>query len=100
MFEWPLKLVAVEDAESGEQNYNLYNVVDDPTEQPDLATTNPEVMDRLIAEIEAMPEPEVNRLEPEYNNSPRYYPPEVSTYDARLVESKEPWAEAAIRDTD
>lgn len=100
VFEWPLKLVAVEDAESGEQSYNLYNVVDDPTEQQDLAATNPEVVARLIAEIEAMPEPDVSRLEPEFNNSPRYYPSDVPTYDARHIESKEPWAEAAIRDTD
>jgi len=100
VFEWPLKLVAVEDAQSGEQSYNLYNVLDDPTEQQDLAAISPEVVARLAAEIAAMPEPDVSRLEPEYNNSPRYYSPEISTYDARLLESKEPWAEAAIRDTD
>ena len=44
-----------------------------------------------------MPEPEVNRLEPEFNNSPRYYPANEPTYDARHLESKEPWAEAAVR---
>ena len=97
VFEWPLKLVAVTDADSGEQSYSLFNVVDDPSEQQDLAATNPEVVTRLIAEIDAMPEPDVNRLEPEFNNSPRYYPADEPTYDARHIESKEPWAEAAIR---
>jgi arylsulfatase A-like enzyme len=96
VYEWPWKLVAVESAESG-QSYSLFNVVDDPTEQRDLAAGNPEMLARLIAEIEAMPEPEINRLEPEFNNSPRYYPSDVPTYDARHLESKKPWAESAAR---
>jgi arylsulfatase A-like enzyme len=97
VYEWPWKLVAVENAESGEPSYSLFHVVDDPTEQRDLAAGNPEMLARLIAEIEAMPEPEFNLLERAYNNSPVYYPSDVPTYDARLLESKEPWAEAAAR---
>jgi len=99
VFEWPLKLVAIENAETGEQSYSLFNVVDDPSEQNDLAAINPEIAARLIAEIAAMPVPEVNRLEPVFNNSPRYYPADVPTYDARHIGIKEPWAEAVTNGT-
>ena len=97
VFDWPYKLVQIQNEETGEADAQLFNIVADPQEQNDLSAQFPEITSRLIAEINAMPEPEVNRLEPEFNNSPRYYPADVPTYDARHPESREPWAESAVK---
>ena len=97
VFEWPYKLVQIQNEETGEADSQLFNIVADPQEQNDLSAQFPETTSRLIAEINAMPEPEVNRLEPGFNNSPRYYPADVPTYDARRPESREPWAESAVK---
>ena len=94
VIEWPFKLVAADD-EAGETNYELFNVVEDPKEQNDLAELQPDLVKRLVAEIEAMPVPEFSRLEPEFNNSPRYYSPDKPDWEQRLQAVKEPWAEAA-----
>jgi arylsulfatase A-like enzyme len=96
-YEWPYKLVKIKNENTAETEIQLFNVVTDPQEKNDLAAQMPTLTNRLLAAIDAMPVPEVNRLEPEYNNSPRYYPKDKPTYDARHFESKTPWAEAAIR---
>jgi len=43
-----------------------------------------------------MPIPAINRLEPKFNNSPRYYPKDVPTWSLRHEDSKKAWAEAAV----
>ena len=97
-FDWPYKLVQTRDADSGVFDYELYQVLDDPTEQNNLTEEFPETAAGLIAVLGAMPEAEINRLEPVYNNSPRYYPSAI-TYDARLQPTQEPWAEAVTNGT-
>jgi arylsulfatase A-like enzyme len=98
VFDWPYKLVYIENPETGNFEPELFNLVEDPNEGNDLTAEFPEIVSRLIAEIEAMPEPEFSRLEPEYNNSPRYYTSEP-THDARLQATQEPWAEVVTNGT-
>lgn len=98
VFDWPWKLVQTLDGESKKKTNHLFNIVDDPYEKNNLAAQYPERTAQLAAKIAAMPEPEVSRLEPEFNNSPRYYPSDVPTYDLRHEATKTPWAEAAKRD--
>jgi len=96
VFDWPWKLVYIKANESGDESYQLYNVVDDPFEKTDRAAEYPEMTASLTAKMKSMPISDINRLEPEFNNSPRYYPRGVPTHDLRHEESREPWAEAAI----
>lgn len=93
VFDWPYKLTYILDEQSGDFVPGLYNIVDDPRENHDLSGRMPDLTARLIAEIEAMPEPEFSRLEPEFNNSPRYYPQGEPTWDLRHEAILEPWAE-------
>ena len=54
--EW--KLVKARNAD-GEAQYFLFEILKDPYEQRDLAEVHPEVLDRLVAELQAIP-----RVEP------------------------------------
>ncbi|MCL4127311.1 UNVERIFIED_CONTAM: hypothetical protein GTU68_059404 [Idotea baltica] len=98
VIKWPYKLVAITDEESNTTTHQLFNVVNDPTEQTDLSVELHDLTQSLVAQIDAMPEPEVNRLEPEFNNSPRYFDRNIPDHDQRHEAIKEPWAESAIRD--
>lgn len=97
-FEWPYKLVQVHDVESDTYSHELFRLDEDPAEQSDLVDELPEMAQQLIAVLEAMPEAEINRLEPAFNNSPRYYTSNP-THDARLQPTEEPWAEAVTNGT-
>lgn len=99
VFDWPYKLVYLEGQDGAEAEVDLFNIVEDPYEQSDLSAEMPEIASRLVAQIEAMPEPEVNRLEPAYNNSPRYYPQGEPTWDLRHEADWEAWAEAVTNGT-
>lgn len=99
VFDWPYKLAYVNGEDTEGFVPSLFNVLEDPTEQNDLSAQMPEITERLLAEIEAMPEPEISRLEPAFNNSPRYYPEGVPTWDLRLEADLEPWAEAVTNGT-
>jgi len=98
VIKWPFKLVYLTDPETKTSTHQLYNVVNDPTEQTDLSIELHDLTQNLLEQIETMPEPEVNRLEPAFNNSPRYFDPKMPDHDQRHTSFKEPWAEAAIRD--
>jgi len=98
VIEWPYKLVSVENEDAGTTSYELFNVVQDPSEQSDLKDQMPELTQRLIAQIEAMPEPEVNRLEPAFNNSPRYFNQDIPDHEQRHEATQEPWTEVVIKD--
>ncbi len=99
VFDWPYKLTYVRDTPDGEFVTQLFNIIEDPLEKADLSRSHPDMTRRLLAEIEAMPEPEFSRLEPEFNNSPRYYPQGQPTWDLRHEASLEPWAEAVSNGT-
>lgn len=99
VFNWPYKLAYVKGDDAEEFVPALFHIVDDPYEQNDLSAEMPDMASRLLAQIEAMPEPEISRLEPAFNNSPRYYPPNVPTWDLRHEADLEPWAEAVTNGT-
>lgn len=99
VFDWPYKLAYVKADGAEEFVPALFNVVDDPNEQNDLSAEMPEMAIRLLAQIEAMPEPEFSRLEPAFNNSPRYYPQGEPTWDLRHEADLEAWAEAVTNGT-
>lgn len=98
VFDWPWKLVQSKDDDDTTKIIELFDIVKDPNEQYDLSSQHPDITKSLLAHIEAMPTPDVNRLEREFNASPKYYPRGEPTHDLRHEATKEPWAEAAIQD--
>lgn len=97
VIKWPFKLVYLNDSETNTTTHQLFNVVKDPNEETDLSILLHDLTQSLLAQIESMPVPEVNRLEPEFNNSPRYFDRNTPDHDQRHEAFKQPWAEAAIR---
>lgn len=97
-FKWPYKLVR---NSSGQDNGDfLYNLVEDPYETTDLSEEMPELFAELSVRIDVLPEVESLR-NPPGGTRPilEFRLPDGSgwDYDLRLEETKEPWAEAAVR---
>jgi arylsulfatase A-like enzyme len=95
VYSWPFKLVRM--AGSGQSGDALYNVVDDPLEKTDIASTNPALVNRLGGVLDELP-----KIPSKGASSPT---PETLfrdkngafIHDLRLPETREPWAEAADR---
>ena len=94
VYAWPFKLVRLERQAAD----SLYNVLDDPFEERDIAASNPALLARLGAMLDALP------VVP---SSAATGPPPESLFrdadgafihDIRKPETREPWAEAAARD--
>ena len=96
VIDWPWKLVRLENGGVREEA-QLFNIVDDPNEQNDLATENLEKMSELLAVLTAMQDVESRRAAPTNRPGNFYVEGEGRDFEARLEESREPWAEAAIR---
>lgn len=98
VFDWPWKLVHLENITAGtKEPLQLYNVVDDPNEQNDLAAQNPEKLAELLAVLEAMPEVASKRALGPNSANEHYATGDNKDYEARLAETLPPWAEAAVR---
>ncbi|MDG2087617.1 MAG: arylsulfatase [Arenicellaceae bacterium] len=98
VFDWPWKLVHLENLAAGtKEDLQLYNVLDDPNEHNDLAAQNPEKLDELLAVLEAMPVV-ASKRDPGSNSASLFYATgDSKDYEARLAETLPPWAEAAVR---
>lgn len=100
VFDWPWKLVR----EGDDGEHQLYNVLEDPYEQKNLAQVQPEILADLGTVLAAMPDVPTRRTINEHASSA-----DVSTqktrksrgrnldYEAREQETRAPWAEAAAR---
>ena len=96
VIDWPWKLVRLDNGGAPEDP-RLFNIVDDPNEQNDLAAQYPEKISELLAAIEAIPLlPSKRALDG--NSATQFYTSgDNKDYEARLEETLPPWAEAAVR---
>mgnify|MGYP006412321349 FL=1 len=93
VFDWPWKLVR----EGEEAEYQLFNLLADPVEQEDLAVREPEILATLVTVLEAKPVV-ASKRDTANGSANSYYASGADTdYDARLQESRPPWAEQAVR---
>lgn len=92
-FDWPWKLVRME----ADGEHELYNVLEDPYEQENLAQAQPEILAGLEAVLAAKPDVPSKRDNSAGGSGSFYAGGEDIDYEARLQESRPPWAEAAIR---
>ena len=100
VFQWPWKLVR--EGESGE--HQLYNVLEDPYEKENLAQVKPEILTRLETVLAALPNVPTRRTVNEKASSANASIKKTHNkrgwnidYEARKQETREPWAEAAIK---
>ena len=96
VIDWPWKLVRLDDGEAPEDP-QLFNIVDDPNEQNDLAAEYPEKISELLAAIEAVPAAASKRALGGNSSREFYASGDNKDYQARLEETLPPWAEAAVR---
>lgn len=96
-FDWPWK--AVRASMANKAQVGLFNVVDDPNETNDLGKQNPEMLARLVAVLDAMPNPPSRAESPDAPKPERFFRNADNTwnYDVRVAETLPPWAEAAAR---
>lgn len=93
VFDWPWKLVRMD----ADGEHELYNVLEDPYEQENLAQVHPEILSGLEALLAAKPDVPSKR-DTANGSASLYYANGVDAdYDARLQETRPPWAEAAVR---
>lgn len=95
VFDWPWKLVRV----GADGAYQLYNVEQDPYEENDLANVEPMILESLIDVLEARPVVPSKRDMSNGGSGSFYASGEDTDYDARLQETRPPWAESAERGT-
>jgi len=93
VFDWPWKLLRDETPGRGDQ---LYNVKVDPTEQIDLANKHPELVQKLGAELDALPIRESRAAKGPKPESLFRDSSGDFDYDIRMPETRLPWAEAAL----
>ncbi|MEP1422577.1 MAG: arylsulfatase [Erythrobacter sp.] len=94
VFDWPWKLVRM----GADGEHQLYNVIDDPYEQEDLAREQPEILAKLAAVLEAMPDVPTRRaVNDAAKSGSRSARNTAIDYEARAEETRSPWAEAAVR---
>jgi arylsulfatase A-like enzyme len=96
VIDWPWKLVRLE-ANGVRQDTQLFNIVDDPNEQNDLAAQHPEIISELLVALNAVPVAASKRTLSGNGAGSFYTGGDNKDYEARLEESREPWAEAAVR---
>ena len=95
VYDWPWKLIRHEATANGSAKSELYNVLDDPVEQIDLANEQLERVASLGKYIDALPRGE--------SKAAKGPPPEVLfrdedgkfNYNVRRPETREPWADTA-----
>ena len=93
-FDWPWKLVRM--GEDGE--YELYDVVEDPYEEDNLAQQHPDILAGLQALLAAKPDVPSKRDTANGGAGSFYASGADVDYEARLSETRPPWAEAALNE--
>ena len=96
VIDWPWKLVRLDNGGAPEDP-QLFNIVDDPNEQNDLAAQYPEKINELLAAIDAVPVAASKRAQNGNSANTFFANGENKDYQARLEETLPPWAEAAVR---
>ena len=98
-YDWPWKLVQINAEPGSADNIELYNIVEDPTEQNNLLEQEPERVSALVDILQAVPLAESVRSSDRNGSvSTWYFREDNGLYDYNLSinEVREPWAEAAI----
>lgn len=100
VFDWPWKLVR----EGDDGEHQLYNVLEDPYEKENLAQVKPEILTRLETVLAALPNVPTRRTVDEKASSANGSIKKTHKsqgrnidYEAREKETREPWAEAALK---
>ncbi len=100
VFDWPWKLVR----EGDDGEHQLYNVLEDPYEQKNMAQAQPKILADLETVLAALPDVPTRRTVNEHASSsrtnsdkPRKPRGVKLDYEAREQETRAPWAEAAVR---
>lgn len=100
VYDWPWKLVR----EGDDGEHQLYNVLEDPYEKENLAQVKPEILTRLETVLAALPNVPTRRTVDEKASSDNASIKKTHNtqgrnidYEAREQETREPWAEAAIK---
>ncbi len=94
VYSWPFKLVR-ETRGHGDQ---LFNVIKDPNETDDIATSNSTLVSRLGQLLDALPKNESKGAKGPTPESQFRDDDGNFIYDIRMPETREPWAESAVRD--
>ena len=95
-FDWPWKLVRM----GADGEHELYNVEQDPYEQQNMEQQRPEILAELEALLAAKPDVPSKRDTTPGGAGSFYASGADTDYEARLQETRPPWAEAAVRGSD
>jgi len=101
-FDWPWKLVQINGEPGSAENIQLYNIVEDPSEQNDLLGQEQEKVNELVAVLQSIPVAESVRSEDRNGSVTTWYFRKdngLFDYNLSIEEVREPWADAAVRGT-
>lgn len=102
VFDWPWKLVQINGEPGSAENIQLYNVVEDPSEQNDRLGQEQEKVDELVAILQSIPVAESVRSSDRNGSVTTWYfrkDDGLFDYNLSIEEVREPWADAAVRGT-
>lgn len=102
VYDWPWKLLQINADPGSADNLQLFNIVEDPTEQNDLAGQEQEKVTELVAILQSIPVVESKRSPNRDGSVNTWYIRKddgLYDYDLSIQEQKESWPDAAVRGT-